>query len=313
MSRFKKNTFNKLFIFLLILLIQKGNSLISFTHPSAISLPNNNFFIVEQNGVYVYDQNLANVIKSYSFSDSEKIEHLYQLSEIIIKYKNDYVICLINSQVHLFDNQGNRLCVTDNLIPDSDYSFPTLAPIYVKNNFYYFVIGYFIPNSSKFKLKIIYYKIDLSNSIHECTNIDEQVDEDFESFVYWHYDFKNKGLSCEYMLDDYQHVDYFLICFFIIKDGNHEDLTQSFYKMTESDIAWTGSYQMSYIETSDIKDTIQIKTVTNRNIRNVLVSLLFSTGTIKYYKFIFRYGLADKDSLFYDTTETNLMILKNIN
>lgn len=132
MSRFKKNTFNKLFIFLLILLIQKGNSLISFTHPSAISLPNNNFLIVEQNGVYVYDQNLANVIKSYPFSDSEKIEHLYQLSEIIIKYKNDYVICLINSQVHLFDNQGNRLCVTDNLIPDSDYSFPTLAPIYVK-------------------------------------------------------------------------------------------------------------------------------------------------------------------------------------
>ena len=108
-SRFKKNTFNKLFIFLLILLIQKGNSLISFTHPSAISLPNNNFLIVEQNGVYVYDQNLANVIKSYPFSDSEKIEHLYQLSEIIIKYKNDFVICLINSQVHLFDNQGNRL------------------------------------------------------------------------------------------------------------------------------------------------------------------------------------------------------------
>ena len=71
-----------------------------------------------------------------------------------------------------------------------------------------------IPNSDKYYLKLLYYKIDLTNYIY--TKINEQIDDDFVSSKSISYDFRNKGLSCEYMTDYQGYGHNYLICFFII-------------------------------------------------------------------------------------------------
>ena len=89
-------------------------------------------------------------------------------------------------------------------------------------------------------------------------------------------------------------------------DSDEDELTESFYEISEYGINKTSSYRESYIESDDrIKNAIQIKTVTSSNLRNALVSLLFSTQTINYYKFRFEYGTFDKFSKFYETSSTN--------
>ena len=296
-----KKIINKLLVVLFSIFLNEANSLVSFTYPSAVTLPNNNYFIIEQNGIYIYDKYFSSIVNSYIFSNEEKINYLSDLSEVIIRYQNNYLICLIKSKIFLFDNTGNLLTKTSKAIVDSSYWHPTLAPTFVKNNYYYFIVGYFIPS---YKLKLINYRIHLSN--HAFEKVDDNVDDDFESYWYSNYDFRNKGLSCEYMLDDYAYEYYFLICFFIIENGSNDELAESFYEITESKVEWTGSYRMAYIQTNDIKNGIQVKSVTSKNLRSALVSVLFSTNSIKYYKFRFEYGSLDKFGEFSETKSTNL-------
>ena len=119
-------------------------------------------------------------------------------------------------------------------------------------------------------------------STYSSQKVPENIDDDFESYFHYHYNFQNKGLSCEYMVDDYKYEYYFLICFLIIQNSDEDELTESFYGLSEYGINKTSSYRESYIESDDrIKNAIQIKTVTSSNLRNALVSLLFFNSNNK--------------------------------
>ena len=90
------------YFFILFFSLFKGRHLsIDLTYPSAFCLINSNIFLIEQKGVYVYDQTLENIINSYSypFNEEKKINNPNELSNIIIKYQNNAMnnlICLIN-------------------------------------------------------------------------------------------------------------------------------------------------------------------------------------------------------------------------
>ena len=292
------------FLFLLLAHITRGNCLISFTFPTATKLLNNNFFIIEHKDIYVYDKEFKNIVKTYPLNSDEQIYTLSQLSEVIIKYQNDYLICLIGKRILFFDKTGTLLLRTEKLINDATYYHPTLAPIFNENNYYYFIIGYFIQNSSKYNLKLLYYKINLSDYTYSF--ITEKIDVDFQSHYTFYYNYRNKGLSCEYMLDDYAYQYYYLLCFFIIEESDHDELAESFYEITETSITRTIIYPMDYIKTEDIVDTIQVKTVTTRDLKYAMISLLFSNKIVKYYKFDFKYGVVDKDADFFQTSTTDL-------
>ena len=108
-----------LFIIYIIISTIKVGELISFTYPSAISLMNGNFFIVEQNGIFVYDEQLTNIIRNYSFKEEDKISDLDSLSNVIIQYKRNYqnyIICLINAKIYFFFYEGKLLKETGKII-----------------------------------------------------------------------------------------------------------------------------------------------------------------------------------------------------
>ena len=152
-----------IFILYIIFSNRKVVSSTSFTYPSAISLMNGNFFIVEQNGIFVYDDQLTNIIRNYSFKEEDKIADLDSLSNVIIQYKRNYqnyIICLINAKIYFFDYEGKLLKETGKIITDENYSHPTLTPIKLDDYyFYYYIVGYYAYESSSYIVKILYYKI----------------------------------------------------------------------------------------------------------------------------------------------------------
>ena len=145
-----KSCFNRINIFILHILILLGNGfiLLDFNYPTAISLLNKNVFVVEKEGLFVYDEQLKNIIYSYPFKyENDKINNSDKFSKVIIKLKANYIICLINGKIFFLDQEGKELLLEteEAIIPDTNYYYPDLIPIPTlndqDNNYYYYVIN----------------------------------------------------------------------------------------------------------------------------------------------------------------------------
>ena len=107
------------YIIFIIYLIEsiKDVTSVDLSFPSSISLPNGNIFVVEKEGIFVYDEQLLNIIHNYPFeTENEKINDVNSLSNIIIKYQDNYIIGLINLKIYFFDFEGIKLLKTDRII-----------------------------------------------------------------------------------------------------------------------------------------------------------------------------------------------------
>ena len=218
---------------LLILFIQKPISTLDFTYPSAITISNGNIFIIEKEGIFIYDEKLENIIYNYPFKEDEKINDLNSLSNIIIKYRYNYIICLINLKIYFFSNEGEKLLETEKLITDENFSYPTLTPINLNDDNYYYIIGFFLNESDLYKLKLMFYKIHLSSSDYRNEKIFENTIDKFQT-SFWNNIrlFQNMGLSCEYMQAENNENDNFLTCFFIIEVQNSLTLAYYFFDIS---------------------------------------------------------------------------------
>ena len=163
-----KSVFN-FFMNLLILIIFIIEVLSAdFTYPSALSLLNGNIFVVEQNGIFVYDEQLKIIIHNYTFEEEDKITNLNSLSNVIVKYKRNYILCLINSKIYFFDNNGENILITNKIITDENVSHLTLTLIGTVGDYYYYSIGYFLYDYGIYYLKIIAYRINLIEKTNVC-------------------------------------------------------------------------------------------------------------------------------------------------
>ena len=254
------NRINSIFILLLFLSFKNISSNIDFTYPSAISLLNGNIFVVEKDGIFIYDKTLENILHSYFFKEDEKINDLDKLSNIIIKYKNNFIICLINLKIYFFNSEGELLLRTGKLITEEHFSYPTLSPIDLNDdNFYYYVIGYYSYESNLYQLKLKYYKISLSDNSNE--KISELTKEKFTS-SFWNNirEFENMGLSCEYMQSESNVLHNYLTCFFIINVDNSFTLGHYFFEVSKTSFKVSTNYYYAYIDYMD--EVKQIKVIT---------------------------------------------------
>ena len=299
---------NILFSLIIIISIQITISLLDFTYPSAISLTNGNIFVVEKNGIFVYDSQLKNIVDNhnYPFEDEDKINDLDILSNVIIKFKANYIICLINSKIYFFDYGGKFILKTEKLITEQTYYYPTLTPITLNiENLYYYVIAYFIDDGGSYKIKLLYYKINFSEKTNTNLNI-LTVDNNAISswFIFTRYYFENMGLSCEYMQELLNDADNFLVCFFVLKKGDTYSLSQNYFAATSDSLSISNMYNPTLYD--NIKDVTQIQSVTSNSRKNALVCLLFTDNSLKCHKFHYKYQYFMKSVEFYGEEETNL-------
>ena len=283
-SEFKGKYFLTL---ILIISIGKEDSLSNFNYPSAINLSNGNIFIVEKEGIYVYDAALKNKIYSYTFRDEDdKINDVDDLSKVVIKASGMYILCLINSKIFIFDYEGKYLSETGKLIEDQNILHPTLTIIPSAGNDYcYYIIGYFIKVDESYNIKFLYYK--LNNNNRENTNIFNFIvdRDDYDSWASEDYPMKGMmGLSCEYLFEEDEGEDAYLVYFYIIQKGDTFSLTQNFLKVTNKLEVDTEYDAVSFNEINEVK---QIKSVVNSEGDIALVCCLFIDSTISCYKYRF--------------------------
>ena len=295
-----RSIFNHINILLSIIFINKVLS-VDFTFPSSVSLLNGNIFVIEKNGIFVYNEQLTNIIYNYAFEENEKINNLNSLSNVIIRYKRNYILCLINSKIYFFDDKGENILITNKLIMDENISYITLTLIGTIGNFYYYSIEYLLSESSIYYIKIISYKIDL---IEKTNNyIDNIVIDKFTS-SFWgnqHY-FANNGLGCEYMEPEDNDQKLHLTCFFLIKNGDSLTLTHYFFDIYSDSINKNEDYYYTYVE--NLYDIRQIQVMTNSQRKYSLICILFTDQNLECYKFKFTSGLFGKGN-FYTNIKTN--------
>ena len=234
--------------FLIIISIGNTISLLDFNFPSAIGLTNKNVFIVEQNGIYVYDEGLNNIIYRYPFQESEKIKDVTTLSKVIIKYEMNNIICLINGKIFFFDYEGKLLKKTGILINDNPYYHPSLTHIPLGDtSSYFYVISYFINVNKVYKQRVLYYKINISTKINSL--VDDLTLDQFETKTWAGlskdtYNFKVMGLSCEYMQCKNDDSYNFLVCFLTIERNEASSLAVNYFKIASDSIETSKVFKM---------------------------------------------------------------------
>ena len=306
-----KSAFNginiNIFLLYLILSIVKVISLLDLTYPSAIGLSDGNIFIVEKKGIYVYDGQLKNIVSNYLFEEGEQINSLDILSNIIIKSKQFHIICLINRKIYLFDYEGKFLTKTANII-EGQYYYPSLTVLpFNEGNCYYYVVSYFIENGGNPKQKLTYNKINLYDKLNY--NIRNLTMDRFETKTLggWSsdsYDFRNKGLSCEYMQCENED-DKYLICFMIINRDSAYSLSLNYFSISTTSLSQNkDDYKAGFLD--NINDVKQIQSVPHDNLKSSLVCLLYTNSKINCYKFHFVYSYLSDTVEFYSETQTNL-------
>ncbi len=296
----------QIFILYIIISIRKVISLLDFTYPSSIGLINENVFIIEKNGIFVYDKELKNIVYNYLFEEEgDKISILSSLSNMIIKSKGNYIVCLINRKIFLFDYEGKFLLRTGILINEENYYYPSLTPIpLTEENSYFYVISYFIYESGSYKQKVLYYKINLfsksNNKLREI-KLDRFESKALAGLSTDEYDFICMGLSCEYMQAENENDYNYLVCFlFVNKDDS--SLALNYFEVSTSSISQSKKFKAGYKEINNVN---KIQTVVRSDRKISLVCLLFRNGDLKCYKFHYKKGTLSDTVEFYDQTSTN--------
>ena len=173
-------------LIIFIILLNFSFSYLSFQYPYAFKLSNKNIFVIHQSGVAVCNPDFTEILsEQVSFSDSEKINTDESLSKITSVSGDDYIICIINDKIYIFDKEGYFKQKIDELITFQNVEYYSLTYLYKKDDYILFCIG-FISNNYKLYLKSYKYEINLNTieNILEFTR-DNNI--------------ASKGISCQYM------------------------------------------------------------------------------------------------------------------
>ena len=239
------------------------SSSISFSFPSALTLPNGNIFVIDELGIYIYDSTFNLIRLEYSFPEEDKIKSEENLSRVILKRSKGYILSLINYKIYIFNSEGQKLCISSKFTEKNPQHL-TLAPIILTSSYFYFIIGFF---DSSPKLYLKFFKYDLSNRIF--TNFETKEESTYKLNSYY-YSFLNKGLACEYIVDIYYSNNYFsLVCFFVISYQNNPRLIEGYYDITDNFLINNNyNYGVDYKDISNIKF---LKSESNNNLRRTLL------------------------------------------
>ena len=123
-----------------------------------------------------------------------------------------------------------------------------------EQNNYYYIIAYFFYESNSYKQKILLYNINTYAKRNDYIN--ELLLNQMENSGIWpnpKYDFHNKGLSCEYMQSSGDDVYNYLVCFFIINNGNKISLTNHYFDISLTSITISHKFILLKINTNYIK------------------------------------------------------------
>ena len=213
---------NKIFFFIFLLksliilsILGQYNFSPSFLYSHAITLINENIFIIHKYAVDIYDSSLTKKIKTIiTFCDDEIVTNNIYVRKIITKLyeKNiEYITCIINDKIYIFNSEGEKLYNSDNklsLFLEKNY---ILIPVKIDNNNYYYMIGYINENNSN--IQLLFFKFEI-NSLQNVILYDKPMFSYNKNNIY--INAKYKLLTCQLMKNSSKKEK--IICFYYIRN-----------------------------------------------------------------------------------------------
>ena len=265
-SNYLQRKIFKLIIF--IFLINSSFTYLSFKFPYALKLKNKNILVIHKLGVTICDKTFMEIISTtVTFTESEKIKTEAALSKVASVFVDDYIICLINDNIYIFDEEGNLLKQSEDKITSVTVEYYSLTYTFTKSNYIYFVVG-FVYNG---KYNLYTYKYQ--------TN--EKTIEKYAQLVTCYYSIINNALSCHYMnyYYDYNNVP-LLACLYSVDSTG---LAIDFLEVTSLSIVSTNKLSSEYVSlTCSVK---YIKAVLLPDKENIVVGFINQGGLLYYWKY----------------------------
>ena len=180
--------------FILLILFQKSISetLMNGRFPNAKLLPSGKYFILVDNGIYIYNSNFSLNKTIANFFNNECMDEEDYNKAIITEFKDDYnnnfyIICLVKVQfLYIFESQ--KYILYKRIINDINKSrkYINLIPLKMDYPNFHFIIS-FISNPSNKKISLFHYKVNIfkedNNNISckEWGDIEIKVSQEFIS------------------------------------------------------------------------------------------------------------------------------------
>ena len=260
----------KIFYFIILfILINSSFSYLYFNFPYAFELNNKNIFIIHQLGINICNSNFTEIIDTIvTFPESEKITTDEALSKVISVYEDNFIICLINDRIYIFNEEGYLLKKNDELITELNVEYYSLSYITGQGNYISFVIGFI----SKDKLYLFYYKYYIEEKIFNIVN--KLIMQN--SYTY---NLINNGISCHYMkYNNYSSLNsYIFVCLFYKKGY---DISLNFFDIYPDGLFISKRKESGFIQHDD--EMKYIKAVLLPDKQHLFIGWLKSNGVLYY-------------------------------
>ena len=134
-----------------------------FNFPIALILPNDNIFVVHEDGVSILDHSSNLITNVVNFTSSEKISSDYSFLKVTIaKFENDYIVILMQEKIYFFDYKGTFIFKTSGYFnPYAWGNYYQIVPIKYYNGDFFYIVVYKDTDSES--LFFAYYKFNLIN------------------------------------------------------------------------------------------------------------------------------------------------------
>lgn len=151
-------------LFILFSLFQKSISekLMDAKFPNAKVLPSGKYFILVDNGIYIYNSNFSMYKTIVNFSNDEIMDEKEYAQTKITEFKDNnkfYIICLVKLRfLYIFESQEEYFCKRELNIDKKIQSY-NLIPLKIDYPNFHYVISYKYYNQVNF----YHYRMNLSN------------------------------------------------------------------------------------------------------------------------------------------------------
>ena len=263
-------------IILFFSIFEHYNLIPSFIYSSAITLLNQNYFIIHKYGIDIYDPSFTQKFKNVlTFKEDEQIKNYESFSKTTISqfYEHDDIICLINDKIYIFNHEGELLYNTDKKIDELKGESYNLIIIKKDNNEYIYMTS-FVNENNYIQLLFFKYEKNYKKNILIYKQPAFNFTQDGQSYLV-----KNKGLTCQLMTINSQ--SNILICIYFLNSyPNYLAYSlinpETYYFMEPI----KNEKVILPIETNNIK---YIKSTINSNSSKMFICLYSSSGIFYFY------------------------------
>ena len=175
---FGSNSFSPILIslFIVFFLFQKSifETIMKARFPNVKVLPSGKFFILANNGIYIYNSNFSLYKIIANFSNNEFMDETDYIITIITEFRDDhnnfYIICLVKAQfLYIFESQ-REILYKSILSIDKGRKYYNLVPLKMEYPNFHYIISY-INGTSNLQINLFHYMFNISQQNNNNNDI----------------------------------------------------------------------------------------------------------------------------------------------